>query len=727
MNTRSLALPVLGSLLALSPAAQTASLIHRWAGEGNPNDSVGALHGTQAGAPGYGAGRIGQTFTFDSNDDRVTIPNDASLTPTSAGFTAEFWMKASSSQATSGLVTPVDKSHGFGSHSGWGFQMDSAGAIGVVWGEFPQGVNITTANLFDDTWHHLAFTYDGPTDTVRTYLDGAPQTSQSPTGELTISGTGPLNVGYVGGAGTPQRFFTGSVDELGIYDRALSDSEIHAIFVAGSSDLAVGAEPRDVVAFDLDGDGDLDLATANHADNTVSILPNNGDGTFAAATTITLTAADLGAIALGATVVGGQTILAVACNDSNTVCWITDPLGATPTKTSFTLGGLLRPVRVACRSGLANSSFDDVCAVACQGELLAGGGGLAVLQSTGLSQTFPLGPTVGVVVCDLDADDIPDIAALSTGGGSQVKLFRNDGLGGFTDPGGSLAAGNANVLARFHDHAEHFGDGSDLACASLDLIGNGDLIVFRNTGSGSLTTGRFTPVQLPAQNTYPLAMASGDFEDNTIAYTVSGAGSYPIVSRPDLVVVDAVHGVTSLHDFDGATFGSPQAEVAGTNPVASVVADLDGDGCDDLAVANQGSNDVTVTLTIPPALAESYGTGCAGTAGVPLLTAVGLPVSGSTSFAVTLSQARPFALAVLLFSGSAGQDPIGPCTFYLHDIAVSVLGFTDGSGSAALPISIPASVFLGADLYAQGVVFDPNGALNGQLALTAGLRIQVGQ
>lgn len=45
--------------------------------------------------------------------------------------------------------------------------------------------------------------------------------------------------------------------------------------------LLVGNNPGSVVSADLDGDGDLDLVTANRGDNNVSVLLNTGNGTFA--------------------------------------------------------------------------------------------------------------------------------------------------------------------------------------------------------------------------------------------------------------------------------------------------------------------------------------------------------------------------------------------------------------------------------------------------------------
>ena len=50
---------------------------------------------------------------------------------------------------------------------------------------------------------------------------------------------------------------------------------------ATHSDYQVGAAPRSVFAADLDGDGDLDLGTTDAEDDSVSVLLNNGDGTFA--------------------------------------------------------------------------------------------------------------------------------------------------------------------------------------------------------------------------------------------------------------------------------------------------------------------------------------------------------------------------------------------------------------------------------------------------------------
>ena len=49
---------------------------------------------------------------------------------------------------------------------------------------------------------------------------------------------------------------------------------------AASSNVPAGIEPDSIAAADLDGDGDIDLAIANITGHTVSILLNEGDATF---------------------------------------------------------------------------------------------------------------------------------------------------------------------------------------------------------------------------------------------------------------------------------------------------------------------------------------------------------------------------------------------------------------------------------------------------------------
>ena len=79
-----------------------------------------------------------------------------------------------------------------------------------------------TSQLAVNTWTHLAMTWD--TGTLRLYVNGTQVSSRSAASSLT-TGTGPLRFG---GDSFANEWFAGQIDELRLYHRALSASEINA-------------------------------------------------------------------------------------------------------------------------------------------------------------------------------------------------------------------------------------------------------------------------------------------------------------------------------------------------------------------------------------------------------------------------------------------------------------------------------------------------------------------
>jgi hypothetical protein len=79
-----------------------------------------------------------------------------------------------------------------------------------------------TAALPVNTWSHVAGTYDGTT--LRLYVNGTQVTSKAVTGSI-VSSTGPLRIG---GNSIWGEYFRGRIDEVRIYNRALSAPEIQA-------------------------------------------------------------------------------------------------------------------------------------------------------------------------------------------------------------------------------------------------------------------------------------------------------------------------------------------------------------------------------------------------------------------------------------------------------------------------------------------------------------------
>jgi RHS repeat-associated protein len=127
---------------------------------------------------------------------------------------------------------------------------------------FPWGGN-TTNQLYagnpkpvvDGYWHHVVGTYDGTKALV--YVDGLSGPPAFGTGWLNPSAT-PVILGNDNCCGndpiTYDRFFEGSLDEVSIYDRALSASEVAALYLAGSAGKCDSGAPEIMLTSPLGGE-----------------------------------------------------------------------------------------------------------------------------------------------------------------------------------------------------------------------------------------------------------------------------------------------------------------------------------------------------------------------------------------------------------------------------------------------------------------------------------------
>ena len=378
-----------------------------------------------------------------------------------------------------------------------------------------------------------------------------------------------------------------------------------------------------------------------------------------------------------------------------------------------TLG--FKPAHVVCGE-LTGDPLDDIV-VATASEFFAGGG-IEVIRTNGLHTQISTTATARVVVCDLDNDGDRDIAGLGQSPDA-INLFTNDGTGNFT-AAGSIALGTSGS-AKGLCAGDMDGDGdNDLVALVPILLGTNRFSVYLNNGGLAFST--VGPLSTPGSFAYDIAC--GDFEDDSIdAAGIAFTGK----SRKDVCILNAA-GSPAVHDaFNGASFAAALQPTAGDTPIACVVADLNNDGCDDLVIANYGSDNVTVNLTIVPTIAETYGTGCTGSAGVPSIASAGTPPrSGATGFTVSLANARASSLALLALSAGAASPPGAACNVFLAAPIVTVFTFTSVGGTAAFTFDISPLSPRGVDAYLQWAVFDPAGTFLSTLALSNALRVQIG-
>lgn len=197
-----------------------------WKGDGNATDIARANNGTATNGATFAPGKVGQAFNFDGMNDSVEVPG-AGITPT-AGLTIEAWINLATTAANQCIA---GKGSGKGSRDPNYTDFLATVAEGRLRPHVLRGGVFHSLDcisiLLPNTWYHVAITYDGAF--LRGYVNGELDGEQPGSGAISTS----ANPFYIGGF--PTIYLTGRIDELAVYDRALSAEEILAIYEAGSA------------------------------------------------------------------------------------------------------------------------------------------------------------------------------------------------------------------------------------------------------------------------------------------------------------------------------------------------------------------------------------------------------------------------------------------------------------------------------------------------------------
>ena len=223
MTSRSLVIALL-TLLFAAPAAhaQSNGLVAAYGFE-EPSgtsavDSSGAGNtGTLAGPTRSSAGRFGSALSFNGSGARVNVNDSASL-DLAVGMTLEAWVKPT---AVTDWRTVLLKER----PGGLAYALYSSSDNNRPMAEIAAsngGDTRGTAGLASGVWTHVATTYDGAT--LRLYIDGTQVSSRAISGALALS-AGALRIG---GNAVWGEYFSGLIDEVRVYERALSAAEIQA-------------------------------------------------------------------------------------------------------------------------------------------------------------------------------------------------------------------------------------------------------------------------------------------------------------------------------------------------------------------------------------------------------------------------------------------------------------------------------------------------------------------
>jgi len=214
---------------AVQAPSAVSGLVAYWPLDGTTTDVVGAHNGTLVGGATFVPGIASEALDINGSA-YVTVPDSPSLSPTSA-LTVTAWIKPNIAQV--GFPTIVKK-NGPSDAAGYALELFGDGTPNgtkasfyvYILGGFWAGTGDVPVPI--GQWTHLAGTYNG--SSLRLYVNGVLAASTPVTGTVRPS-TGPLHIGH---DPVLNRYFRGSIDDVGIFDEALPITQIQALHSAGS-------------------------------------------------------------------------------------------------------------------------------------------------------------------------------------------------------------------------------------------------------------------------------------------------------------------------------------------------------------------------------------------------------------------------------------------------------------------------------------------------------------
>jgi hypothetical protein len=214
----------------LFPQVITNGLVGYWPFDGNANESINGNNGTIVGAvlDTDREGSANKCYTFDGVDDDIWVAHNSIFDLGTHDMSFSMWVKAATTQSTSlpGLIF-----HGASNTASPGYWLRVVQTTGVVNYSICNGTTringSSSSSICDNTWHHVAFTFDRDGLGI-IYIDGV---NNSPNGGTSLTGFASNDIictayemfGYT-------NYFTGSLDDIMIFNRVLTPTEVQQLY-----------------------------------------------------------------------------------------------------------------------------------------------------------------------------------------------------------------------------------------------------------------------------------------------------------------------------------------------------------------------------------------------------------------------------------------------------------------------------------------------------------------
>ncbi len=547
-------------------------------------------------------------------------------------------------------------------------------------------------------------------------------------------------IGDLDGDGKPDLVFTSAMTSNVFVLRNTSTSgTIDATSFAAKVSFTTGGFPNSVAIGDLDGDGKPDLAVLGISTNSVSILRNistSGSittGSFAANEDFVSGTTGSTHLVIGDLDGDGKPDMALANPNSNSV----SVLRNTRTSGSIMAGSFSFAAKEEFNTGttpysvaigdLDGDGKPDLAATNYSSN------SVSVLRNTSTSGSITAGSFAAKVdiatgdnpnslcIGDLDNDGKPDLT-LVTPGSASVSVFQNiypqaPIITSFTPqsakPGDVVTLTGTGFNTTNTDNIVFFGAtratvSAATATSITATVPNGATyapITLLNTGTSlaAYSLSNFTPIFSPAKT----AITAGDFSTKIDFTTGSNPFSVAIGDldgdgKADLAVANAGSNTVSVYrntsgsgSIDVGSFATKVDFTTGSSPFSVAIGDLDGDGKADLAVTNFNSSSISVlrnTSSSGSINVGSFATKVDFTTGTnPFSVDIGdLDGDGKADLAVANNQSNN--VSVLRNTSSSGSINVGSFATRVNFTTGAnpffvAIGDLDGDGKADLAVA----------------------------------------
>ena len=202
------------------------NLVAYYTGDNTPNDAKGTAHGNLVNGATYGTGKISNGFSLDGINDYVSIPN-GTFNPTSGSYTISAWM----SQSSTSYLPVIFGLGGFITNS----------IVVYLYGGLIRFLNSNgaTYQLIESpipssgSYHHVLCVKDTASNKYYLYVNGS-LVAQDTISINYVANSLETRIGSIGNGAHGFSPFAGIIDEVGLWNRALTATEVTELYNAGA-------------------------------------------------------------------------------------------------------------------------------------------------------------------------------------------------------------------------------------------------------------------------------------------------------------------------------------------------------------------------------------------------------------------------------------------------------------------------------------------------------------